>query len=128
MPTQYEVIDINTKEVLPVIGMSFGDANEDGVYDVTARVRKADGTEEDLLFTNAGHEGNLIDEETSNDLYVIRQTGKQLTPNNDGVVTDEGKEVSISQNTRMGIDNGTVDPDKDIKDENSNGVNDADEK
>lgn len=127
--TQYEVANKTTGEVSPVYDMATGD----GWVDV--KVQQQAGAI-GLRFDNILKDGNLVDNDDSNDHFVIRQVGKQLTPNNDGVITDEGKEngykfdtalINISQNTRKAIDDGELDPDKDIKDENNNGVNDDDE-
>ena len=118
--TQYEVVNKDTGEVSPVYDMVMGDGY------VEVKVQQEGGAI-GLRFDNIMKDGNLVDNDDSNDHFVIRQVGTQLTPNNDGVITDKGDEISISQNTRKDIDEGKINPDTDIKDENANGVNDADE-
>lgn len=56
-------------------------------------------------FTNDGA-GNYFNEN-----YVIRQVGTQLTPNDDGVVTDAGVEVAVPHDVAVDIINGEVNPD-----------------
>lgn len=99
---QYEVINLETGVVSPVTEMVIGNT-EDQYTDVTFF---ENGEDKVVRFTNTGNEGNLL-----NDKYAIRQVGTQLTPNVDGVVTDEGVEVPVSQETRAEIQAGTVDPD-----------------
>lgn len=46
-----------------------------------------------------------------NEHYTIRQVGTQLTPNDDGVVTDMGTEVPVTHDVAVDIINGEVNPD-----------------
>lgn len=98
----YEVINLETGAVSPVIDMLIGNT-EDQWTDVTFI---EGGLDLKVRFSNEGNQGNLLNEK-----YAIRQVGTQLTPNSDGVVTDEGTEVAISQETRADIQEGTVNPD-----------------
>ncbi len=100
MPVEYEVINKENKEISPVTDFVMG---QDFV-----EVTKGKGSEaeEKIVFSNEGQKGNLL-----NDTYVIRQVGTQLTPNGEGVVSDEGEIKAISQETRADIDNGEVNPD-----------------
>ena len=104
---QYEVINLETKEVFSATisnnvdeqytDVTFFENGEDKVVRLVWEVKPV---------TNLGNEGNLL-----NDKYAIRQVDTQLTPNVDGVVTDEGVEVPVSQETRAEIQAGNVDPD-----------------
>ena len=99
---QYEVINLETQEVSQVTDTLIGNTDEQ-FTDVTFF---ENGEDKVVIFSNIGNEGNLL-----NDKYTIRQVGTQLTPNSDGVVTDEGVEVAVSQETRAEIQAGNVDPD-----------------
>ena len=83
---QYEVINKLTGEISPVSDMIFGE----GYVDVTI------GTVSGVVgvrFQNPNKDGNLVHE---NDQWAIRQVGTDLTPNDDGVVSDGGVETPIS--------------------------------
>lgn len=93
---QYEVISTSTPETpFLVTEMQFGN---DKVTAVTAVGN--------IEFVHDGA-GNF----TNNEHYVIRRVGTQLTPNDDGVVTDMGTEVPVSHETAVDIINGEVNPD-----------------
>jgi len=83
METKYEVINLETKVISPVTGMTFGNL-EDQYTDVTFTEQ---GEEKTIRFSNIGNQGNLL-----NEFYAIRQEDGD-TPNEDGIVTDEGVEI-----------------------------------
>ena len=83
METKYEVINLETKVISPVTGMTFGNT-EDQYTDVTFTEQ---GEEKTIRFSNIGNQGNLL-----NEFYAIRQEDGD-TPNEDGIVTDEGVEI-----------------------------------
>jgi len=84
METKYEVINLETKVISPVTSMTFGNT-EDQYTDVTFTEQ---GEEKTIRFSNIGNQGNLL-----NEFYAIRQEDGD-TPNEDGIVTDEGVEIS----------------------------------
>ena len=77
MQTQYEIINIDTKEIIEATNMTIGDGFVT-FGTVNGEVR----------FENPLNDGNY-----SNDTYVARQVETKETPNQDGTVTDEGVEV-----------------------------------
>lgn len=79
MPTQYELINIETKEIVPTTAIEIG----------TGYVSFTLESGEVVRFENPLNDGNL-----ENDTYVARQVETQQTPNNDGIVTDEGVEIA----------------------------------
>jgi len=83
METKYEVINLETKTISKVTGMTFGNL-EDQYTDVTFTEQ---GEEKTIRFSNIGNQGNLL-----NEFYAIRQEDGD-TPNEDGIVTDEGVEI-----------------------------------
>lgn len=87
METKYEVINLETKVISPVIEMFFGNTEEQ-YTDVTFI---EDGLDKKIRFSNINNQGNLL-----NDQYAIRQVDGD-TPNEDGTVTDEGVEVPNEQ-------------------------------
>jgi 5-methylcytosine-specific restriction endonuclease McrA len=82
--TNYQVINLDTKEISKVTGMTFGNTEEQ-YTDVTFTEQ---GEEKTIRFSNIGNEGNLL-----NESYAIRQEDGD-TPNEDGTVTDEGVEIA----------------------------------
>tara|TARA_R110000868_G_C10970396_1_gene769738 strand:+ start:9091 stop:9381 length:291 start_codon:yes stop_codon:yes gene_type:complete len=78
--TEYEVINKETGETLPVISMSMGN------QEVTVEVEG-----NSITFTNIEASGNL-----ENEAYAIRQVGTNLTANNDGVISDTGEETAVT--------------------------------
>lgn len=100
MNTMYEVIEKATGIMTITSDMTLGSDY------VEVTINKGYEGEKVVRFSNENQQGNLL-----NDDYSIRQVGDQLTPNNDGVVTDEGIEVPISQETRKDIQDGVIDPD-----------------
>lgn len=83
METKYEVINLETKVISPVTSMTFGNL-EDQYTDVTFTEQ---GEVKTIRFSNIGNQGNLL-----NEFYAIRQEDGD-TPNEDGIVTDEGVEI-----------------------------------
>jgi len=83
MQTNYEVINLDTKVISKVTGMTIGNT-EDQYTDVNFTENEEAKT---IRFFNIGNQGNLLNEE-----YAIRQEDGD-TPNEDGTVTDEGVEV-----------------------------------
>ena len=83
METKYEVINLETKTISKVTGMTFGNTEEQ-YTDVTFNEL---GEEKTIRFSNIGNQGNLL-----NEFYAIRQEDGD-TPNEDGIVTDEGVEI-----------------------------------
>lgn len=83
----YELVNKATGEVVPVTDLIFGDGEStDCVIAETALGA--------VRFENAAKEGNLVDTDNSNPDYAIRQVGTHLTPNEDGVVTNDGVELN----------------------------------
>lgn len=88
--TEYEIVNKATGEVVPVTGMTFGDGTStDCVI--------ADTANGPVRFENAAKEGNLVDTDNSNPDYAIRQVGTHLTPNNDGVINNQGAELNPTE-------------------------------
>lgn len=83
METKYEVINLETKVISPVTKMFIGNTDEQ-YTDVTFTEQ---GEEKTIRFSNIGNQGNLL-----NEFYAIRQEDGD-TPNEDGIVTDEGVEI-----------------------------------
>lgn len=75
-----------------------------------------EGTRQTLSFRNTLRDGNLAEDDGTlnleDDLWTIRQVGTQLTPNNDGIVSDEGKEYPIAPETASDISMGRVSADE----------------
>lgn len=86
MSVQYEVINLETKEVVPASIATIGNVTDE--YTEVSFVEN--GEEKTVRFSNIENEGNLLHEQ-----YAIREVGTQLTPNVDGVVTDEGDRKSV---------------------------------
>jgi len=82
--TKYQVINLETKTISNVTGMTFGNLEEQ-YTDVTFNEL---GEEKTIRFTNKDNQGNLL-----NEFYAIRQEDGD-TPNEDGIVTDEGVEIA----------------------------------
>lgn len=82
-PTQYEIVNKETGATHAVNGMTFGE----GYVEVETEVGV-------VRFDNANKDGNLVDTDASNPEFAIRQVGTHLTPNNDGVVNDQGVELN----------------------------------
>lgn len=104
----YELINKQTGATYPVEALSIGDT-------VTCTV-VIEGTRQTLGFRNTLRDGNLAEDDGTlnleDDLWTIRQVGTQLTPNNDGIVSDEGKEYPIAPETASDISMGRVSADE----------------
>lgn len=99
---KYEIIKKSDPNfIIPVDSMSFGD----GIVTATTSIG-------DVVFANPLKDGNLENSE-----WVIRQIGTQLTPNDDGVVSDLGVEVPISPTVASEISAGTTNPDEVVSNE-----------
>lgn len=81
--TEYELVNKETGEVVPTTGTTFGEG-----YVEFATEKGA------VRFDNANKDGNLVDSDLSNPEYAVRQVGTHLTPNNDGVVNNDGVELN----------------------------------
>lgn len=79
MPTQYELVNKETGEIVPT------SAIEIGVGYVAFTLETGDV----VRFENPLNDGNL-----ENDTFAARQVETKQTPNNDGIVTDEGVEIA----------------------------------
>lgn len=81
--TEYELVNVATGEVVPTKGITFGEGFVEFATDLGP-----------VRFDNANKDGNLVDSDLSNPEYAARQVGTHLTPNLDGVVTNEGVELN----------------------------------
>jgi len=79
MPTQYELVNKETGEIVPT------SAIEIGVGYVAFTLETGDV----VRFENPLNDGNF-----ENDTFTARQVETKQTPNNDGIVTDEGVEIA----------------------------------
>ena len=79
MPTQYELVNKETGEIVPTTALEIG----------TGYVSFTLENGEVVRFENPLNDGNF-----ENDTFAARQVDTHQTPNNDGIVTDEGVEIA----------------------------------